>query len=182
MNQSYYLVHGYGANLNSHWFPWLNVELEKLSKKLYIKQLTAPEQPKYQVWKKDISELLSELVSGDVVIAHSLGCIATLDYLTKTQGIKLDKLVLVSGFLETLPVLPSLDPFIEATQIDIEKVKNIANEIIVFVSSNDVLVAPSLTQDLAEKLNAELITVESAGHFLDIDGYAEFPKLLEAII
>lgn len=181
MSQNYYLVHGYGANLNSHWFPWLNIELEKLSKHLYSKQLTAPEQPEYQVWKKDISELLSELVSGDVVIAHSLGCIATLDYLTKTQGIKLDKLVLVSGFLKTLPILPSLDPFIQAIQIDIKKVKVIANKIIVFVSSNDVLVAPSLTQDLAEKLDAELITIKNGGHFLDVDGYTEFKELLNVI-
>lgn len=51
----------------------------------------------------------------------------------------------------------------------------------VFVSTNDVLVDPSLTQQLADALSAAPITIHGAGHFLESDGYTEFPQLGDRI-
>ncbi|QQU95031.1 alpha/beta hydrolase [Corynebacterium aurimucosum] len=49
------------------------------------------------------------------------------------------------------------------------------------MSTNDVLVDPSLTQQLADALSAAPITIHGAGHFLESDGYTEFPQLGDRI-
>lgn len=49
------------------------------------------------------------------------------------------------------------------------------------MSTNDVLVDPDLTQQLADALSATPITIHDAGHFLESDGYTEFPQLEERL-
>lgn len=179
MSNSIYLIHGYLADAESHWFPWLKAKLQNNNKNLIIESITNSDNPEYQVWKQDITHLLKDLTTGDSVICHSLGCISTLDVLQKYEGPKLDKLVLVAGFIDQLKAFPSLDSFINQCALDLEKIKGTFEKIIVFVSSNDVVVEPVLTEKLAQQLGAELITEQNAGHFLGSDGYTEFNSLLK---
>lgn len=181
MSNSIYLIHGYLANSESHWFPWLKKELQKNNKKLMAETLTNADNPEYHIWKKDISSLLSNVKTGDSIVCHSLGCISTLDFLKNYTGPKLDKLILVAGFNEKLKSFPDLDDFINECQLDLEKTAQYFDKIIVFVSSNDVVVDPILTRNLAKQLSAELIVENNAGHFLESDGYTEFDTLLNFI-
>lgn len=181
MSNSIYLIHGYLANSESHWFPWLKKELKKNNKQLLAETLTNADNPEYHVWKQDISSLLSNLKVGDSVVSHSLGCISTLDFFHNYNGPKLGKLILVSGFKDKLEAFPDLDNFINKCQIDLEKTKQNFEQIIVFVSSNDVIVDPILTKELAKQLSAELIIENNAGHFLESDGYTKFDSLLKLI-
>lgn len=179
MSNSIYLIHGYLADAESHWFPWLKAELQNKNKNLIVKPLTDSDNPEYQVWKQDIAHVLKNLKMGDSVICHSLGCISTLDVLKDYEGPKLDMLVLVAGFIEQLKAFPGLDNFINQCVIDLEKIRDQFEKIVVFVSSNDVIVEPILTENLAQQLGAELITEQNAGHFLGSDGYTEFNSLLK---
>lgn len=179
MSNSIFLIHGYLANPESHWFPWLKTELQNKNKNLIIKPLTNSDNPEYPVWKQDIAQILKDLKIGDSVICHSLGCISTLDVLKDYEGPKLNKLVLVAGFIDQLKAFSGLDNFINQCEIDLNKIKEKFEKIIVFVSSNDVVVEPILTEKLAHQLGAELITEQNAGHFLDSDGYTQFDSLLK---
>lgn len=179
MSNSIFLIHGYLANTESHWFPWLKAELRSKNKNLVIKPLTNSENPDYLVWKQDIAKILKDLKIGDSVICHSLGCISTLDVLKDYEGPKLDKLVLVAGFIDQLNAFPGLDDFINQCVLDLNRIKENFEKIIVFVSSNDVIVEPILTEKLAHQLGAELIREQNAGYFLDSDGYTQFDSLLK---
>jgi predicted alpha/beta hydrolase family esterase len=181
MSNSIYLIHGYLANSESHWFPWLKNELQKNNKKLMAETLTNADNPEYHTWKKDISNLLSNVKKGDSIVCHSLGCISTLDFFKNYTGPKLDKLILVAGFNEKLKSFPDLDNFINECQLDLVKTAQYFDKIIVFVSSNDVIVDPILTRNLAKQLSAELIIENNAGHFLESDGYTKFDSLLKLI-
>ena len=177
-----YIVHGYLANVNSHWFDWIKQNVATQGYEVTVLAMSDSAQPKYADWYSDLEEGLSSLQADDIVIAHSLGCISTLDYLSKLQEQNVfKKLILVSGFYEKLSVLPDLDQFVESCTLDTEKLQALVGNITVFVSSNDVLVQPELTYRLAEKLNANVVNVKNAGHFLDSDGYTTFPDLLAAI-
>ncbi|MTD90449.1 alpha/beta hydrolase [Corynebacterium hiratae] len=80
-----------------------------------------------------------------------------------------------------LRVIPELDEFIGQAHVDVPAVKPHIAHAEVFVSTDDVLVDPSLTQQLADALSAAPITIHGAGHFLESDGYAEFPQLGDRI-
>ena len=94
---------------------------------------------------------------------------------------ELPGLFIVSGFVEKLRVIPELDEFIGQARIDVPAVKPHIAHTEVFVSTNDVLVDPALTQQLADALSAVPITIHDAGHFLEDDGYTEFPQLGDRI-
>lgn len=49
------------------------------------------------------------------------------------------------------------------------------------MSSNDPNVPAPLSIQLAHRINAQIFEVKQAGHFEKIDGYADFPQVLEII-
>ena len=176
--QKVYLVHGYLANQKSHWFEWLGKKISEKGYDLEIISLSDSDNPKYEKWNHDISKSIDSNKDEIIIIAHSLGCISTLDYLSKKNK-KIKKLILVSGFYEKINVLPVLDEFIENCEIKFDLIQSFTKEIDIFVSSNDALVPPKLSYDLACRLNANIYNVKNAGHFLDSDGYTEFNEILD---
>ena len=48
------------------------------------------------------------------------------------------------------------------------------------MSGNDAIVAPEESGKLAAALNAPVIRVANAGHFLASDGFTELPQVLQA--
>ncbi|MDC5021082.1 alpha/beta hydrolase [Acinetobacter baumannii] len=179
MENKTYLVHGYLASINSHWFPWLKQELSNKNEVLEIIKLPEPSHPKFDQWNIAVAEGLIHFHKNNTLIAHSLGCISLLHYLSNYHGPAFSKLILIGGFTESLPLFPELDDFIEKCNLNFEHIKSKANDIVVFYSTNDPIVNPVFTKKLAELLNANLVAEENAGHFLDSDGYIEFKRIID---
>ncbi|WP_214442736.1 alpha/beta hydrolase, partial [Escherichia coli] len=101
---------------------------------------------------------VEEIDEHTIFIAHSLGCIATLHFLTKklkTQKIK--QVVLVAGFNGRLGRLDEVNPFIDACKIDFDLLKRqIAHRVVIY-SAGDDRVLPKFSLEQARSLDAKAI-------------------------
>ncbi|MDH2622546.1 alpha/beta hydrolase [Acinetobacter baumannii] len=177
MKKRIYIVHGYKANAFDHWFSFIKKSLENTQVCVNIVQLPNSDNPNLSVWINCLKDNISNINENTLIIAHSLGCISTLNFLQNENFISLGGLALVSGFYERLDPIPELDKFIDETRKDFYFSNKIIKKI-VFLSNNDSYVPPILSLRLAKKLNSPYEIMESAGHFLSADGYDEFIELL----
>lgn len=65
---------------------------------------------------------------------------------------------------------------------DFNGVRNLVSNRLAFYSRNDPYLPLDSLRAFAERLDAEKIEFESAGHFNDASGYREFPELLDRLI
>ena len=122
----------------------------------------------------------------DLFIAHSLGNITLLHYLSQTRPPEIGGLVLVSAFGGKLPKLAeiegySIDDYVAQARLDLPAIRNMTANITCIISENDPLVAPEASLKLANALQSHIITVPNAGHFLASDGFVELPQVLQAV-
>lgn len=177
-----FIVHGFQASPQSHWFPWLKQQLESIQVDCHVLNLTDSMQPDYAQWKYDLTSQLQKLDQESIVIAHSLGCISTLDYLsTVLDQQKIKAFIGISGFQQKLQSLPELNQFIDQTQLNDSVIRlNIQQRYVIF-SNNDSYVPAPLTICLGQRINAQMMEIKDAGHFLEKDNYREFPQLWELV-
>lgn len=177
-----FIIHGYQASPNKHWFPWLADKIQAVGAVCEIIHLEDADAPHYAVWKECLHMQVSPLDEHSIVIAHSLGCISTLDFLSdalKTKKIK--ALFLVSPFKDPLPSLPELNEFIRHTQMDEFVIHTAIQKRFVFLSNNDPYVIAPMSIRLGQAIHAQLVEVKSAGHFMQENGFTQFPQLWDKL-
>lgn len=177
------VIHGYTASPEENWFPWLQAKADFHGIELNVLRLDPSERPKLQVWDQQIHDQLGSLNEDSVLIAHSLGCLATLHYLThalKHQRIR--KLILVAGFNGRLGRLDEVNAFIDAAVIDFELLKQQIAERVVIYSEGDDRVLPDFSLEQARSLNARVIAAQHQGHFIDSEGCTELPEVWQEIM
>lgn len=175
------IFHGYGATPADHWFAWLAEQLETDGISTTIPTLPHPLDPDPGQWEDDVRAALGDPDEHTIVIAHSLGCLPALRYLRSLPGSwRLRTLVLVSGFIDRLPVLPELDGFI-GEGCDVTGLRDHIGRIVIVRSDNDSIVPPAHTDRLAEQFGISAQVVPSGGHFLADEGVTELPAVRDAI-
>lgn len=180
-NKRVFIIHGYSASPQDHWFPWLNGKLERDG--LSVTNLAMPDSktPDAAVWIEFIQTSVKAPDENTYFIAHSLGCIALLRYLNSlSDSTRIGGVVLVSGFLEKLPQLPELDGF-PTTKLEQSQLIAACSQRAVIASLNDASVPYEITERLSIFLKAKLRTVKSGGHFLASDGFTQFPDAYEEL-
>ena len=60
----------------------------------------------------------------------------------------------------------------------LEKLKDYCDEVLCIYSDNDPYVSENSATSFADKIGAEKLLVENAGHFTGKNGYLKFPQLL----
>lgn len=176
-----YIVHGYAASPNDHWFPWLKNEIEKRGTTVSIINLPAPDAPQPEAWQRTLEREITELNEDTYFVAHSLGCLALLRFLeSRSADTKVGGYVLVSGFNAPLSILPQLDGF-HKPDLDYDKLMQMTSERTVIAARDDTIVPFMLSQELAHFLDARFIAVERGNHFMESDGFTEFPLVLDAL-
>ncbi|WP_307073515.1 RBBP9/YdeN family alpha/beta hydrolase [Arthrobacter pascens] len=175
------IVHGYAAAPDAHWFPWLRDSLETAGVDATVVTLPTPDAPKAAAWTDAVAEVIGVPDAGTWVVAHSLGGITVLRALaTLTEPWQLGGLVLVSGFTGALKSLPVLDEYL-STDVDAERIaKNIGVRAMVR-SDADAFVPAAASDELAQRLNAELHIRPGAGHFLTEDGVSALSIVLDLL-
>lgn len=181
-----FIIHGWGATPADHWFPWLSGSLQQHGFSVDTPALPNPTAPVFSDWQHTLARHIGTPQSDDVYIAHSLGNITLLHYLSQARPAKIGGLILVSAFAAKLPKLPeiegySIDNYVEQARLDLPAVRAATPNIACIVSGNDPLVAPKESGKLAAALNSPVIRVENAGHFLASDGFTELPQVLQAV-
>lgn len=177
------VIHGYTASPEENWFPWLQAQADLHRIELNVLRLDPSERPKLQVWNQQIHDQLGSLNEDSVLIAHSLGCLAILHYLShELQQQRIRKLILVAGFNGRLGRLDEVNPFIDAAVIDFELLKQQIAECVVIYSKGDDRVLPDFSLEQAQSLNARVIAAQHQGHFIDSEGCTELPEVWQEII
>jgi len=86
----------------------------------------------------------------------------------------------ISGFDEVIPDFKFLEQFTKE-KVDYDKIKSKAKNIFVVASENDTIVPINFSKKVSEKLESEMYTFKSSGHFLDRDGVLEIPLIEELL-
>lgn len=180
MTKRAFIIHGYDATPNDNWFPWLKRELEATGFRVIVPQMPEADKPTLQKWLSYLQTLVRECDENTYFIGHSLGTITILKFLESLpEDQKAVGAVLVGGFSEPIGS-EKLNTFTEKP-LDYEKVKSVCKNIIAIHSTDDPAVPYKFAEIIRDKLEAELITLEGAGHINHRSGYFELPKALEAI-
>ena len=176
-----HIVHGYQAEASSHWFPWLKTRLLSLGVTTFIHHLPDSNNPDVECWMDYLRRNIHCFHEKTIFVGHSLGCITLLRYLSLfPRDFRITGLILVAGFDKPLPLFPELNSFISIVP-DYPRIINSVQTRMVLVSDNDSIVPPELTEELSGRLHSSLIKIPHGGHFMAIDGFLEFPLILQQI-
>lgn len=176
------IVHGFRANVDAHWFPWLRDALADRGIAATSVDLPLAESPNAADWEREVSLALGTPDETTWIVGHSLGTITSLRTLSAQLGDwRLGGVVFVAGFTGKLDTLPDLDEYL-AGDVDAERVAERIGVRIAIRSDNDTLVPAAATDALATRLSAELRVQPGAGHFLEADGVTALPAVLDALI
>ena len=174
-----FIIHGYGATINNHWFGWLQTQLEQRGIAAVRVPMPDSEQPDFDRWQQTLAQYIGKPSENQIFVAHSLGTISLLHYLTATQPRKIGGLVLVSAFGKRIPTLPeingfNIDAYVDRCHIDFPAIARMAgNRIELFSANDDTIVPVENTRYVAKELNGYLHIRATGGHFLDRDGFTQ---------
>lgn len=177
-----YIVHGYQASPNDHWFPWLGRKLQLAGHQSKRVMLAESNQPNFENWQKFLSVQIPNLDENTIIVAHDLGCLAVLHYLTarfKTTGGNIKAGIFVAGFKAPLNSTLELNEFVQQAKLDSAVLQRHMPLALSLFSSNDPIVPPPLSLQLGHFLNAQTYEIKQAGHFLQEHGYDQFQEIWE---
>lgn len=176
------VVHGYTASPEENWYPWIQQKAKEEKVSLKVLRLDPSTKPRLETWQRQMQQQIEGLDENSIVIAHSLGTVAALHYLSeKLQQQKIKQLVLVAGFNGRLGRLEEVYPFIDAARIDFDLLKQQIEERVVIYSEGDDRVAPKFSLEQAKSLDAKVIQAEHFGHFIDSQGCTELPEVWQVM-
>ena len=106
-----FIIHGYGATVADHWFPWLAQQLRRRGMEVVPVPLPDSQHPDYGRWQDALARTVGMPSGRAVLVAHSLGTVSLLHYLSRIRPHKIGGLVLVSAFGARIPTLPKINGF-----------------------------------------------------------------------
>lgn len=179
-----FIIHGWGADPESDWFPWLKKELESRGFEVSVPEMPDTESPKIEEWVGHLSALLPEPSGDTLLIGHSIGCQTILRYIEKLENPRFLKIILVAPWF-TLKGLEDdewavAQPWLD-TPIDLGKIRSSVKRIVALFSDNDPVVPLDNAKLFEERLGAEVHVYEERGHFNGADGAIELPEILDLI-
>ena len=131
---NFLILHGWGANGRSNWFPWLKTKLETLGHKVYCPNLPNTDNPDQEEWLNAIRKIDGLKFDENLsIIGHSLGSIAILRILENlADNERINKAILVSGFTRALSI-SELENFFK-TPFNWKKIQKKANKILQLIA------------------------------------------------
>lgn len=169
MKNKVYIIHGYGADSISNFFPWLKQKLNSVNVDCDILDLPNTNNPRLNEWLLCMSKNIKQINESVYFVGHSLGCISILKFLNQLKtNTKIGGIILVSGFDNSLPLFPILNSFVDK-KIEYSKIKLMTKKICVIASKDDDLVPIENSWELAKNLHAEFLKLNGYGHFLVFD-------------
>jgi len=181
MGKQVYIIHGYGASPANHWFPWLKEKLAEDDNQVSVLHMPNSSDPNREEWLETLANHIKNLDNNTYFVTHSLGSITLLNYLEQLNPLpSFGGFILVSGFSESLSILPSLDSF-TAKKVDYKKIISATSSRVVIAAKDDHIVPQQLSQNLSKQLDASFFSIEKGGHFLEDDGFITFPFVYDVL-
>ncbi len=187
MSGRVFIVHRWGGNPESDWYPYLRDELESLGFDVVVPEMPDSENPKIDSWVAKLKEIVGDLDRESYFVGHSVGCQTILRYLAGVESGKAGGAVFVAPWIHLIEatiaeegpeVAEIARPWIE-TEIDFSKVRERAERFICIFSDNDSFVPMGDKDIFREMLGAETKVLHDRGHFSQDDGCYKLPEVLE---
>ncbi|MCA9356107.1 alpha/beta hydrolase [Candidatus Nomurabacteria bacterium] len=183
-----YIIHGWEANPNQHWLPWLGRELQDKGFEIFIPEMPNTEEPDIDSWVERLKELVGTPDQNTYFVGHSIGCQTIMRYLESLpERSKIGGIVFVAGWfylenLESPEVEKIAEPWLNIP-IDTDKVKGVCSRINVLLSDDDYFGCIEKNKlAFEQRLNAKVDIYHNYGHFCEDDGKFELPEALEAVL
>lgn len=171
------IIHGWGGNSQSNWFPWLKTELEKQEFRVSVPDFPNTEYPILSEWLDHCKSNIT-VDEETILIGHSLGVSFILRFLEQLDS-QIKAAFLVAGFERSLNI-PEVENFVHEP-FDWQKIKKACRKFFVINSDNDPYIPLSIAHELAKKLDAKLFIEHNEGHLNGFGGTPPYNKLLNLI-
>ena len=181
-----FIIHGYGATPQDHWFPWLKQQTSQYDISTVMIPFPNSEHPDFERWQQTLRDYVGMPDELCIFVAHSLGTISLLHYLRVMRPKRIGGMILVAGFAGRIPGLATIndfniDAYVDRTTIDFAAIQTMTSKIYCVISDDDYIVVPKSSHSLAQQLHAQIINVEKGGHFLAADGFTQLPQVWLAL-
>lgn len=188
------IVHGWGADSQSNWFPWIKKELEKQGYFVTVPDFPNSQNPLLTEWLAHF-EKETTINQDTILIGHSLGAPFILRFLeqfslssdsgaglgvSQNDGGATRAAFLVAAFDKSLRI-PEIENFVDKP-FDWQKIKSACKKFFVINSDNDPYIPIQIGKDLAKNLGTKLIIENNGEHLSNPDDMFGYPKLLNLIL
>lgn len=176
-----FIFHGTAGSPDGNWFPWLKGELKARGVPTTVPRFPTPEGESLESWLKVLDAQEAKIGSDTLLIGHSKGGMFLLKVLER-----LDQPVKTAIFVAA-PVGEKPIKFYEEDKkfsqfdFDWDRIRNKAQNFVVFHSDNDPYVSLANGKKLAKELGVELTFIPNAGHLNAESGYTQFQLLLDVL-
>jgi len=171
------LVHGYNANPQAHFYPWLADQLRAKGFEVVTPTLSLNKDVELDL-SVVIEEMKSQvglLTNKDIVLGHSLGGLLILQYLEAVEMAGAPHSVILVGSPWKVKSWEMRRLFIDEFDADVLMWKS--RDYIVVHQKDDKLVPFDHAEKLSKALKAKLISTEGDDHYMN----REYPDLLEVL-
>lgn len=182
-DRSVLVLHGSYGSPFGNWFGWLSSGLTERQIRCYVPPLPTPLGQSYDNWAKIVDAYIDTgcINHASTVVAHSSGCPFIVRHIAQ-RGQSLEHLVTVSGFDQFLSGDPDFDEInariFTRAETDFELVRKLVVKRTSYLSLDDPHLPVEVMRSFGQKLGAEVIEFDAAGHFNSDSGFVEFPDLL----
>lgn len=174
-----FIVHGYMAAPDHHWFNWLKQQAEQAGISVTVPRLPASHTPDPDAWLSALEDDIGRPDEDTWLIGHSLGCITLLNYLTQRHSEAfVGGLLLVAGFSEPVPGLEELSAFTREPVNGASVIRQVQQRAVI-ASLNDDIVPAEYSLRLSQQIAAHFYGLPEHGHFQESDGVVTFPLVAE---
>lgn len=185
MKKRVFIVHRWGGNPKTDWYPWLKKHLEASGFLVSVPSMPNTEEPEIDAWVDHLRKEVGKLDTDTYFVGHSIGCQTILRYLAQQSSPCGAALFIAPWFnllnLETTEEKVIAHPWV-TEKINFPVVlKNLPDCVAIF-SEDDPWVSLKDAQTFRNKLNATVMIERDKGHFTSEDGFTELPIALTELL
>lgn len=170
------LIHGYNANPEMNFHPWLLKELKDRGVEVIAPKLPLEGEPSPLECVEALIQAVGQLDDQTVIVGHSLGGVVALRYLEAAEAASTPRAVILVGSPWLIKNEKIKSFFLSDFDYDVVMWK--AKEFVIVHDKEDKLVPFDHAQKYAKMLGGELVATEGQDHFME----AEYPILLDVIL
>jgi len=166
----YVLLHGYGGDSNSNFFPKLKATLEAQGHTVYLPDLPNTDQPNVEE-QADFVLAGTEITENTIIAGHSHGGPVAMRILEKIDT-EIEKMIVLDGFIrpEFVDARREAVEKSHGWEFDVEKIKNNAREIVVVADNQFPIIGEEQHKEMAQIFDAGFVRAKAqARHFMSAD-------------
>ena len=172
------IIHGWEETPHGQWLPWVGKQFKDRGWKVETPQMPNTKKPKLNEWMDTLISLGPD--ENTILIGHSLANALILKYLERPE-VTMKGAVMVAAWDWLMEDVKEFHQTFFETGFDYEAIKKKNVPLVIVNSTTDPWIDFEKSKKMADKLSATFIGIENAGHFMEKDGYTEFPRLVEII-